>query len=790
MTSLPRFEMSGPSASDTQVCVEPSLEAASWSGDPPLSNDDLIGQTLSGTYVVEGVIGEGGMGRVYRASHTRIKSKRFAIKVLRQEFSLNQEVVARFRREAEAAACISHPNVVEVYDVDTTSDGCSYLVCEYLAGLDLSDYLLSAGPLEPLRAVNLALQVAHALSAAHDSGVIHRDVKPHNIFLIADERGRIPDYPAAKVLDFGLSRFMDSTGTQLTRAGVVMGTPAYMSPEQANGQPVDARTDVYGLGAVLFAALAGRAPYEGENLQAVVMAVIGSPPERLRRVRPEVPERLELIVDRAMARDAAERYQSMEEFRSALEDYFARATAHTLAPSPMIRLSASAIVAEPDDDELASARPRLVAYGVGLTLLAGLAAATSVSGLEGASGPLKLSRLEVLLLLCGLTGTLVTPALLLFAKVRKTVWSSHTKVLALLARLRGALLSAVLAYGAVTLGLLVVDDVLGRVMTLPLSGQGLGTGFRGFNPVYFGVSAVWVGVSLHLSAMFPRSRGRSATIGTMAVGVVCSLLLVGAGLAFRGQRAVAAVAVRPAASAAAQTLLPAASSSAVAVVAPNPTIKIPSPSAPDEELARATTQGTEGLLALSERYPEDPNVLRSLFLSFASRATGLADAMAVARRLLTVSPKDALDSDLRYLVRRAAISPGQASPSAFDIMTDQMGGAGADLLYDLMVSEPRVSKTAEARLMSDKVRTSVSPALAIAIELRKADSCAARLPLLERAQTLGDRRSVAVLSPLCASTKRGCGRRKRSPCPAACPSEARAYFQTVTKILERQPPGR
>jgi serine/threonine protein kinase len=798
MPSLPRFELSEIATGDTQVTTEPSLHSESWSGCPAPNVDELIGRTLSNTYVVEGVIGEGGMGRVYRASHTRISGKRYAIKVLRQEFTSNQELVARFLREAEAAACISHPNVVEVYDVDVTIDGQYYLVCEFLAGADLSDYLDHNGPLEPLRAVNLALQVCHGLSAAHDSGVIHRDLKPHNIFLIADEQGQIAKYPAIKVLDFGLSRFMDNTKTQLTRAGVIMGTPSYMSPEQARGETIDSRTDVYGAGAVLFAALAGRAPYEAESLQALVMAVMNGVPERLRDLAPDVPESLELIVERAMARNTAERYQNMQEFRSVLESYFAKAVAQPVETMSPIRLTSLVVELEPDDDDVKTARPRLIGTGALLVLLIAVAAATMVSSLEVVTGRLRLSHLEIVLLFLGLAGTLLTPLGLLFAKLRKTVWLNHTKVFQLLWRLRAATLSLLVAYGVVTLGLLVGDDVVGRVMTSSLLGHELGMGFRGFNAVLFVVAAIWVAVSLYLSATFPKSRERLRSVGVVVLGAVGSLLVLAGGLAFRSHFApvVAAATATPSAAAmlpAAATATPSAAVSvAVSLPAPDPNSKSPKvagPRAPVDELARATVKGTVALIPLAERFPEDPNVLRPLFFAFASRATGLVDAMAVARQLLIASPEDAMESDLRYLIRKAAASPGEASRLALDIMTDQMGATGADLLYEIWIGEPKAAKAAESRLSSEKVKRKISPALAIAIELRRANSCAARIPLLERAAGLGDLRSVAILSPLSASSKRGCGKWKRSPCAAVCASEARAYYEAITKIMERHPQG-
>jgi serine/threonine-protein kinase len=786
MTLTPKYELRGAPNDETVSSAEPPVPSASWSGYPAPNHDALIGQTLNGTYVVEGVIGEGGMGRVYRASHTRISNKRFAIKVLRPEFTRNIEVVTRFRREAEAAACISHPNVVEVYDVDITPDGYSYLVCEFLAGLDLADYLTKVEHLTPARAVNMVLQVCHALTAAHNSGVIHRDIKPHNIFLLANEQGVIPEYPATKVLDFGLSRFMDSDGTtQLTRAGVIMGTPAYMSPEQAEGRSVDARTDIYGLGAVLYATLAGRPPFEAESLQALVMAVINGEPAPLRRVCPDVPESLDFIVERAMARSPDERYQSMQEFRSALENYFAKVALNTMPPTAPIRLPAPSLVQEPGDQEIAAARPKLVAYSTLLTLLIVFGLTTCVSSIEVVTGRWKLSRLELLLLFFGLIGTLLTPALLLFAKVKKTIWTSHAKVLGLLSQLRAATLTTILSYGATTLFLLVADDVVARWNGSTLLGHPLGTGFRGFNVVYFAIAAIWVGVTAYLTSSRSRHLGRLVTISVLALGSFGSALLIGGGLQFRAHHD--ATLAKTTKTKTATTLSATASIFPDVSASTQTQTESPPPAkAPAQELAAASLKGTVGLLPLSERYPEDPNVLRPLLYSFASRATGLLDAISVAARLLRVSPTDAVEPDLRYLVRKAATTPGQASQLAFDIMSEQMGSTGADLLYDLMLSEPKVAKTAEQLLMKPQVTASFSPALAIAYELRKAKSCADRLPLLERAAGLGDKRSVAILYPLSASSKHGCGKWKRSPCPAACPEEAAAYMQTVTQILGRQ----
>ncbi|HEY5959752.1 MAG TPA: serine/threonine-protein kinase, partial [Polyangiaceae bacterium] len=743
------------------------------------------------TYVVESVLGEGGMGRVYRASHTRILSKQFAIKVLRPEFTRNVEVVARFRREAEAAACISHPNVVEVYDVDETDDGYSYLVCEYLAGLDLSEFLGKQSCLSSLAAVNLGLQLCRALEAAHQAGVIHRDIKPHNVFLLASEDGSLPEYPAVKMLDFGLSRFMDADGTQLTRAGVIMGTPSYMSPEQAEGKVVDARTDVYGLGAVLFAALTGRPPYEADTLQALVLAVVNQEPARPRSINPQIPENLELIVQRAMARVPEERYQSMAEFRSALEAYYDRVMAESLSRAAPPRPAALSMVQEQFDENVATARPRLLAYAATLTLLLAFGLFSSISSIELWTGRWRLSKHEALLLMFGVVGTLLTPALLWLGRFRKSIWTSHSKVLLLLARLRAAVIFGLVAYGLAALSLRILDDVVGRFTQTSLLGTASGSGFRGFNLILVLIALTWV---LHHLVRPMSDRRMVSNKRQLALGIACLSVSVGfiyAGLRWRvHQGAVEAAATAMDKATEQQRWMNESHLNKTPIPSTAPIDTQPPPRvehATLEELAAANTKGIPGLLPLSERYPKDPEVLRPLLYNFASRATSLAEAMDVAGHLLDVSPEDARDPDLRYLVKKAATSPGQASRIAFGLMTDHMGTTGPDLLYDLYVSEPKVSAKAEKSLSNPNLQAHFSAALSVAFALRKINSCAGRVPLLERAAALGDRRSVAILSPLSASSKHGCGRWKRSPCLPVCPEEARAYMQTINKILERQP---
>jgi hypothetical protein len=623
--------------------------------------------------------------------------------------------------------------------------------------------------------------------------VIHRDVKPHNVFLLGSEDGSMPAYPAIKVLDFGLSRFMDADGTQLTRAGVIMGTPSYMSPEQAEGKTVDGRTDVYGVGAVLFTSLTGRPPYEADTLQALVLAVINQEPARPRSINPDIPENLELIVQRAMARVPDERYQSMAELRVALEAYYDRcmADAPPSTDAPQRPIAPSMVLQQDGYDEnVATARPRLLAYGVGFFVLLGLGLLTSLASLELWTGRLRLTRIEGLLLLSGVIGTLLTPAFLLFRRLKKAIWNSHSKVLASLANLRTALFVGLVVYGIGALALHVVDDVVSRFVPSKIIGLAVGSGFRGFNVLLFVLGAAWTSLSLARRWGERRAQPRRTEPWIVLLGILASAGLVYVGLLWRVHAP-----AEPVAEAAAKPggdLEPAAATDTLNVAAETTSVDPRQPPqktlrATTEELIVANSKGLAGLLPLAEKCPEDPEVLRPLFYAFASRATGLADAMSVAKRLLKASPEDAREADLRYLVRKAATTPGEAARIAFDLMTEQMGTTGPDLLYELYVSEPKVARQAEQLLLTPRVQMRASPALVVAYDLRRANGCAARVPLLERAAALGDRRSVAILSPLSAGSKKGCGRWKRSPCSPACPEEARAYLQTINKILERNP---
>ena len=467
------------------IASEEFLDPTSWAGatEPVDIGEDLIGLTLNDTYVPERILGEGGMGRVYLARHTRIRQKRVAVKVLHPEFFGNAHVLARFQREAETAAAISHPNVVTVLDVDRTPHGLPYLVTEFLEGLDLSDQLKARGRLEATTAVHIARQLCRGLGAAHQSQVIHRDVKPQNIFLVGDFSRGLPERPTIKVLDFGLSRFSDDSQNQLTQAGCIMGTPAYMAPEQACGQQVDHRTDIYGVGVVLFTILTGRPPFDADTPQATVLAVMNSDPPRPRSIEPSILPRLELIIERAMARNPAERYQDMAAFEQALSAFEAESLARpveSIAPPVPTRQDANArrTLHESDADVLA-ARPRLVLFTLAAAALMISAAIGAISGIEFATH-YRFSRVELELLSLAIVGSALTPALLWVLLVRRSVWENSSRVLALLSQVRAAVIAGISTYGFAFLALHVIDDFAVRLS----QGSGLpamGTSWPGWS---------------------------------------------------------------------------------------------------------------------------------------------------------------------------------------------------------------------------------------------------------------------------------------------------------------------
>jgi len=276
--------------------------------------DTLEGQVLHDTYLVEHLIGEGGMGAVYEASHLRL-SRRLAVKVLSAKLAEFPEAMSRFRREAQITSKLGHPHIIEIIDFNETEEGAPYIIMELLEGEDLEIRLRRQSPL-PLPLVGtIVAQTASALHAAHEEGIIHRDLKPSNIYLC-----RQGDYTdVVKVLDFGISK-MQGAQSALTRAHTVIGTPWYMSPEQARGMSaeVDLRTDIFALGSILYEMVGGRPPFVGQTPDAVLYQVVHEAPPSLGGLRQGIPAELEQAVARAMAKDREDRFPGMRQFAEAV----------------------------------------------------------------------------------------------------------------------------------------------------------------------------------------------------------------------------------------------------------------------------------------------------------------------------------------------------------------------------------------------------------------------------------------------------------------------------------------
>ncbi len=300
--------------------------------------DTRIGKTVSERYRIVRKLGEGGMGAVYEGEHLLLQRK-VAIKALHTQFSTNAEMVGRFQREAMAANAIRHPNIVEVTDMGRFEDGAVFMVLEFLEGCDLGTVIARERALPLSRTVHILSQVCDALSAAQAVNIIHRDLKPENIYVT--RRGEDPDF--AKVLDFGIAKFAEGAGRGITRTGTTVGTPYYMSPEQAFGDAdIDSRADIYSLGVVLFQCITGTLPFNDDSFPRLLMKVVEQPAPRLSSLSPNVPPELDTLVDRMLAKDRALRPQTFGEVKAALAPFreVSAAFRASLTPSAPPRVSA------------------------------------------------------------------------------------------------------------------------------------------------------------------------------------------------------------------------------------------------------------------------------------------------------------------------------------------------------------------------------------------------------------------------------------------------------------------
>ncbi|HTM44411.1 MAG TPA: serine/threonine-protein kinase [Polyangiaceae bacterium] len=287
-----------------------------------------IGDVIDDKYRILRMIGEGGMGAVYEGEN-RLISRKVAIKVLYGAASMSQDAIQRFEREAQAAGRIGNDHILEIIDLGRLPDGARYMVMEFLDGETLGQRIAQKGRLTAQELVPVFKQVLVGLQAAHDAGIVHRDLKPDNIFILKNKANQ-KDF--VKIIDFGISKFQDPSDHNMTRTGTVMGTPFYMSPEQAKGVGVDARSDLYSVAAMLYEGLSGTVPFDGKTFNELMFKIVLSEPRPLIELVPELDPAFASVVQKGMARDSQHRFASARDFGEALDRWSTTGAGVTLPP--------------------------------------------------------------------------------------------------------------------------------------------------------------------------------------------------------------------------------------------------------------------------------------------------------------------------------------------------------------------------------------------------------------------------------------------------------------------------
>ena len=292
------------------------------------SSADLVGSIIAERYHVIKKLGEGGMGQVYLAEHVKM-GRKSAVKVMNPGMVDNVDAISRFNREAANASRINHPNVAGIYDFGETPDGLIYMAMEFVEGEPLTDIIKAHGALTPMRASEISRQAAEGLSVAHDMGIVHRDLKPDNIMIGKGRAGS----DLVKVVDFGIAKAAASDNQKVTKTGMVVGTPEYMSPEQLSGDPLDARSDIYSLGLVTFAMLTGKLPFPSDSMQETMIMRLTDKPKGLGEMKPDMqwPDDVQAVMDKVLERDANKRYRSASDYARDLVEAIERMPASRAA---------------------------------------------------------------------------------------------------------------------------------------------------------------------------------------------------------------------------------------------------------------------------------------------------------------------------------------------------------------------------------------------------------------------------------------------------------------------------
>ena len=345
--------------------------------------NDLMGTVVADRYHIIKKLGEGGMGQVYLAEHVKM-GRKSALKVMNPGMNQDADAIARFNREASNASRLNHPNICAIYDFGETPDGLIYLAMEFIEGQPLTDLIKGAGALAPKRAASIIHQSADALQVAHDAGIVHRDLKPDNIMIAKNRDGT----DLAKVVDFGIAKAHSSDAQKVTKTGLVVGTPEYMSPEQLAGDKLDGRSDIYSLALVAFNCLTGQLPFPADSAQEAMIARLVEQPKTLAEMNPNVawPAEVQAVMDKALQRDANERYQSAAQFGRELY------AACESMPASQAAEAGTQVLSAPASASAGLPKTRVATPGEGGKTVAAPAAAKAPAAAASASVPAKKSN--------------------------------------------------------------------------------------------------------------------------------------------------------------------------------------------------------------------------------------------------------------------------------------------------------------------------------------------------------------------------------------------------------------
>ncbi len=699
--------------------------------------DDLVGKVLADRYRVDTLLGEGGMGRVYAVEHVLMR-KRLAVKILHRELTTVPEVVARFEREAMAAANIEHPNVAAATDFGKLADGSVFLVLEFVQGRNLRDEI-AKGPFLLDRALAIARQIASALKAAHALDIVHRDLKPENVMLV--EKVGDPDF--VKVLDFGIAKVpIGETaerggGRPITKVGMVFGTPEYMSPEQALGQSVDGRADVYALGVILYEMIAGVRPFSSKSPVGILGQQLSSNPPPIHERVPGlvVPPAIDALLAKLLAREVSERMQTATDAVVSIEQLFGSDRGGPYK----FTIAAGSPPSNPQNPRIGSLpdfpQPMITPLGFNPPSSPNNPIPSSPGPYPTNPGPFGTSP--------GV-GAPSSPQILPIDPLEADLEEISIDRISVpgMPRPASERLSSLIDHGR-SFADRASDWIDAQRPRFP-------TGLRNRLENVSGKALL-------------------ASAGALVLGVVFGIVVVT--VIVVGKRA-------------ARTEAPSSASATPSGSAPDVDAgALAVGTASDDEIARAEGSGLDALRQLSARYPKDGNVQVAIVRS-ELKEKKYAESVASVKSALEVDPGLALDPEISTALWQA-VQVKESANDAFGLLEGPMGAKGADVIYELATT-PKVKTEVKLRanrwLKSEQFQKQSSPALNILVALEQAETCKQRHALLVRAKNAGDARSLALLETYAKAY--GCGPKGRDDCQP-CMRTDDVLTSSITELKAR-----